>query len=251
MGIDPDKVRKLQLMGLGPVWQRRGLATDERAEDGAVVMEPPVTTGVSWSAMPTDGCVEDVMAMDWEALEKSVKQCTRCGLCQGRTHAVLGAGDRKARWLLVGEGPGQQEDMQGEPFVGPAGKLLDNMLSALGLARGTNTYIANIVKCRPLGADGRDRPPAADESAACLPYLARQIDLIRPDIIVALGKTAAVSLLDLPAQTSVASLRGKAHRHAGLPLIVTYHPAYLLRQPTDKAKSWRDLCLAMSLLNGR
>ena len=251
MAIDLNKVRKLQLMGLGPVWQRRELATDERAEDGAITMVPPVTAGVSWSAMPTNDCAEDVMAMDWEALEKSVRQCTRCGLCQGRTHAVPGVGDRKARWLLVGEGPGQQEDVHGEPFVGPAGKLLDNMLSALGLARGTNIYIANIVKCRPVGADGRDRPPAADELAACLPYLARQIDLIRPDMIVALGKTAAVSLLDLPAETSMASLRGKAHRHAGLPLIVTYHPAYLLRQPADKAKSWRDLCLAIRLFNGR
>jgi len=251
MQIDPDKVRKLQQMGLGPVWQRRGSAAVELADDGAAAMTAPARADASWPAMHTGDRAEDVMSMDWEALEESIRQCTRCGLCQGRTHAVPGVGERKARWLLVGEGPGRQEDLQGEPFVGPAGKLLDNMLRALGLARGANTYIANVVKCRPVGADGRDRPPAADEVAACLPYLARQIDLIRPDIIVALGKTAAVSLLGLPSDTSLASLRGKAHSHAGVPLIVTYHPAYLLRQPTDKAKSWRDLCLAMSLFNGR
>lgn len=253
MPTDPEKIRKLQQMGLGPVWQQRVLQADEptagsaadAAADGAALM-PPMIKAASVSAD-----VVNLMDMDWDALEDSIRQCTRCGLCQGRTHAVPGVGDRKARWLFVGEGPGRQEDLQGEPFIGPAGKLLDNMLRALGLARGANTYIANIVKCRPVGADGRDRPPAADEVEACLPYLARQIDLIRPDIIVALGKTAAVSLLGLPADTSLASLRGKAHSHAGLPMIVTYHPAYLLRQPADKAKSWCDLCLAMSLFNGR
>lgn len=245
MQMDPDKVRKLQQMGLGPVWQRRGLHADEPA--GAATAAEP-----SDSASPVEAAhAASVMGMDWATLEESIRGCQRCGLCQGRTHAVPGVGDHKARWLFVGEGPGRQEDAQGEPFVGPAGKLLDNMLRALGLARGVNTYIANIVKCRPVGTDGRDRPPAADEVAACMPYLARQIDLIRPDVIVALGKTAAVSLLGLPADTSLASLRDKMHRYAALPLIVTYHPAYLLRQPADKAKSWRDLCLAQSLLNGR
>jgi DNA polymerase len=136
--------------------------------------------------------------------------------------------------------------MQGEPFVGPAGKLLDNMLLAIGLKRGENAYIANIVKCRPIGADGRDRPPSPDEAAACMPYLQRQIALIQPAIIVALGKTAALSLLGLDQDTPVAQLRGKVHRFAGLPLVVTYHPAYLLRKLTDKGKTWSDLCLAMS-----
>lgn len=257
MATDLNKVRKLEQMGLGPVWQRRALQADA-VSVGALANAADTAVASSASSMPANMTVADASAdavnvtgMDWETLEQSIRQCTRCGLCQGRTHAVPGTGDRKARWLFVGEGPGRQEDLQGEPFVGPAGKLLDNMLRALGLARGANTYIANTVKCRPVGADGRDRPPAADEIAACLPYLARQIDLIRPDVIVALGKTAAVSLLGLPADTSLASLRGKAHRHAGLPLIVTYHPAYLLRQPADKAKSWRDLCMAMSLFNGR
>ena len=243
--MDPDKVRKLQQMGLGPVWQRRGLSLDESGSDSAA-------TALEGSASPDEAAyAASVMGMDWVTLEENVRRCGRCGLCQGRTHAVPGVGDRKARWLFVGEGPGHQEDAQGEPFVGPAGKLLDNMLHALGLARGANTYIANIVKCRPVGADGRDRPPTADEFAACMPYLERQIDLIQPDVIVALGQTAAVALLGLPTETSLASLREEVHDRADIPLIATYHPAYLLREPTEKAKSWQDLCLAMSLVNGR
>ncbi len=179
-------------------------------------------------------------------MQDAVATCTKCRLCEGRTRTVFGTGDRQARWLFVGEGPGYNEDLQGEPFVGPAGKLLDNMLLAMGLRRGENAYIANVVKCRPTGDNGRDRPPAPDESAACLPYLERQIALIRPDVIVALGKSAALALLQADPDTSVAQLRGRVHRHAGVPLVVTYHPAYLLRSLEDKAKAWRDLCLAMS-----
>ncbi len=245
MQMDPYKVRKLQQMGLGPVWQRRGLNADE---SGNVSATGALTGGTS----PDEaGYAASVMGMDWVTLEENIRGCSRCGLCQGRTHAVPGVGDRKARWLFVGEGPGREEDAQGEPFVGPAGKLLDNMLRALGLARGANTYIANIVKCRPVGADGRDRPPTADEFAACMPYLERQIDLIQPDVIVALGQTAAVALLGLPTTTSLASLREEVHDRADIPLIATYHPAHLLREPTEKAKSWQDLCLAMSLVDGR
>jgi DNA polymerase len=167
-------------------------------------------------------------------------------LCEGRTKTVFGTGDMKAKWLFVGEGPGRNEDIQGEPFVGPAGKLLDNMLGAMGLKRDMNAYIANVVKCRPTGTDGRDRPPTAEESAACMPYLERQIALIQPSVIVALGKTAALSLLKLHEETSVSQLRGKIHQFANVPLVVTYHPAYLLRQLEDKSKAWRDLCLAMN-----
>jgi DNA polymerase len=188
--------------------------------------------------------------MDWDVLEGSIRECTRCGLCEGRQHAVPGVGDRAARWLFVGEGPGRNEDLQGEPFVGPAGQLLDNMLRALDLARGKDTYIANIVKCRPVGADGRDRPPTPDEVDACMPYLRRQIALIRPQVIIALGKTAAVSLLGLPADTALAGLRGEPREFDGIPLVITYHPAYLLRQPADKAKTWRDLCLAKHIIDG-
>ena len=184
--------------------------------------------------------------MPWEELKLAVSQWTRCGLCASRTKAVFGVGDQKAKWLFIGEGPGRNEDLQGEPFVGPAGKLLDNMLLAMGLRRGNNAYIANIVKCRPTGADGRDRPPTPEEAAACLPYLQRQIAMINPAVIVALGKTAAISLLGLDQETPVGTLRGKVHRYAQVPLIVTYHPAYLLRKLTDKSKTWDDLCLAMN-----
>lgn len=143
-----------------------------------------------------------------------------------------------ADWLFVGEGPGAEEDAKGEPFVGQAGRLLDNMLGALGLARGAGVYIANIVKCRPPG----NRTPEPPEVAACLPYLDRQIELLRPRLIVALGKCAATALLDVDA--TIASLRGRVHRYRDVPLVVTYHPAYLLRSLTDKAKAWEDLLLA-------
>ena len=184
--------------------------------------------------------------MDWPQLKEMVSGCTKCGLCRGRTQTVFGVGDEKAKWLFVGEGPGRNEDQQGKPFVGPAGKLLDNMLLSIGVKRGENAYIANIVKCRPTDANGRDRPPTPEESAACMPYLERQIELIQPAVIVALGKTAALSLLQLDPATPVSKLRGTVHRYAGRPLIVTYHPAYLLRSLPDKRKTWVDLCLAMN-----
>ncbi len=250
--MNPARLTRLQQMGLGPVWRLRtaGMAAPVPEPVLAPAPRHPLPDPALATAEQPAG-TEPVGAMDWEALEASIRRCTRCGLCAGRTHAVPGVGDRAARWLFVGEGPGRNEDLQGEPFVGPAGKLLDNMLRALGLARGENTYIANIVKCRPVGTDGRDRPPAPDEVAACLPYLQRQIALIRPDVIVALGKTAAVSLLGLTDDVSLASLRGKARDYAGIPLVITYHPAYLLRKPVDKAKTWRDLCAARQLLDGR
>jgi DNA polymerase len=254
--VNLDKVNKLQHMGLGPVWVRRhGVAAGLGAVSG-VLTDAALGAG---SAIGTDAVAarasndqQDaaLAAMDWDALEARIRECTHCGLCEGRQHAVPGVGDRAARWLFVGEGPGRNEDLQGEPFVGPAGQLLDNMLRALDLARGKDTYIANIVKCRPVGADGRDRPPTPDEVDACMPYLRRQIALIRPQVIIALGKTAAVSLLGLPADTALAGLRGEPREFDGIPLVITYHPAYLLRQPADKAKTWRDLCLAKHIIDG-
>jgi len=187
-----------------------------------------------------------IATMDWSKLNEAVAACEQCGLCRGRKKTVFGVGDEKAKWLFIGEGPGRNEDMQGEPFVGPAGKLLDNMLAAIGLKRGDNAYIANIVKCRPTDEHGKDRPPSAQEVASCLPYLQRQIALIEPTVLVALGKTAALSLLGLDPATPVSKLRGTVHRYQGLPLVVTYHPAYLLRQLGDKSKAWSDLCLAMT-----
>jgi uracil-DNA glycosylase family 4 len=187
-----------------------------------------------------------IATMDWGKLKDTVAACEQCGLCRGRKKTVFGVGDEKAKWLFIGEGPGRNEDIQGEPFVGPAGKLLDNMLVAMGLKRGDNAYIANIVKCRPTDESGKDRPPSPQEVASCLPYLQRQIALIQPTVLVALGKTAALSLLGLDPATPVSKLRGSVHQYQGLPLVVTYHPAYLLRQLGDKSKAWADLCLAMT-----
>lgn len=193
-----------------------------------------------------DPLIARIAGMSWPELKQQVAGCQRCGLCQGRNNTVFGVGDEKAKWLFIGEGPGRNEDQQGEPFVGPAGKLLDNMLATMGVKRGQNAYIANIVKCRPTDDNGRDRPPSPQEVASCLPYLQRQIALIQPTVLVALGKTAAISLLGLDPATPVSRLRGSVHRYQDLPLVVTYHPAYLLRTLTDKSKAWADLCLAKS-----
>jgi DNA polymerase len=178
----------------------------------------------------------------WPELKQQVRGCTACRLRAGCTQTVFGVGDEKADWLFVGEGPGADEDALGEPFVGQAGKLLDNMLAAIKLKRGNNVYITNVVKCRPPS----NRAPAADEIAQCLPYLQRQIGLIQPKLIVALGKTAATALLGNDA--TITSLRGTLHDCNGIPLIVTYHPAYLLRSPSEKAKAWQDLRLAVATL---
>ena len=178
----------------------------------------------------------------WERLRTLVADCRACNLCQQRRQAVLGVGSITGPWLFVGEGPGADEDEQGEPFVGQAGRLLDNMLSAIGCERGRDTYIANVVKCRPPG----NRNPTPEESAACAPFLDRQIELVAPRLIVVLGRIAAMRLLQTEA--SIASLRGKVHRHKDIPVVVTYHPAYLLRTPVDKAKAWEDLLLARRTL---
>jgi DNA polymerase len=179
-----------------------------------------------------------IQTLDWDALSAQVAACERCRLCEKRTNTVFGVGDRNADWMLIGEAPGENEDRLGEPFVGQAGKLLDNMLRALTLARDTNVYIANVIKCRPPG----NRNPEADEVARCEPYLQRQVALVKPKLIIALGRFAAQSLLRTEA--SISSLRGRVHEYEGVPVIVTYHPAYLLRSLPDKAKAWADLCLA-------
>lgn len=258
----------LEEMRIGPLWLSKSRApsvvvmdaVDDLIETSSVVAEANGPSTASYGGdqntdaerikgqqgSPTANAVSaDIGVMSWSQLETAVSSCTRCNLCKTRTQTVFGVGDQQAKWLFVGEGPGRNEDVQGLPFVGPAGKLLDSMLLAMGLRRGQNAYIANAVKCRPTESNKRDRPPIAEEVDACLPYLQRQIELINPTVIVALGKTAALSLLKLDAATPVANLRGTVHRYAGRPLIVTYHPAYLLRAPVEKRKAWADLCLAM------
>jgi uracil-DNA glycosylase len=181
---------------------------------------------------------------DWAVLEAEVVRCTACAqLAATRSRTVFGTGDRAARWLFIGEAPGAEEDRRGEPFVGRAGQLLDSMLEALGLQRGQDVYIANVLKCRPPG----NRDPSPDEAAACRGFLDRQIALVAPRVIVALGRIAAQNLLGTDAP--LGRLRDQRLEYQGIPLVATYHPAYLLRSPAEKAKAWRDLLAARALVD--
>ena len=200
----------------------------------------PVSAVIGSAALPASA----VGTLDWPALREAVSACTACKLCAGRRQTVFGVGNERADWMIVGEAPGEQEDRQGEPFVGKSGQLLDSMLRAIALTRAAaeparQVYIANTVKCRPPG----NRNPEPDELATCEPFLMRQVQLVRPKIILAMGRFAVQSLLR--SSEPIGRLRGQVHRYQGVPLIVTYHPAYLLRNPQDKAKAWDDLCLAV------
>ena len=204
------------------------------AEPIIMVNEAPVQETI----VPPSFRKAEIAEMDWEALEAAVSACEACSLAQTRIQTVFGVGDRNAEWLFVGEAPGAEEDRRGEPFVGQAGKLLDNMLAAISLKRGDNVYIANVLKCRP----PENRDPHGEEVVKCDPFLKRQVELIKPRLIVAMGRFAAQSLLNT--DSSIGALRGKLHDYNGVPVIVTYHPAYLLRNLNDKAKAWEDLCYA-------
>lgn len=241
----------LRELNLYPLWKLRGgngTAADapvapppqaQQDEASPADAQPVEMVAAQAGTDPVGERKQTIGKLDWPELKTMVRDCTACKLRAGCTQTVFGVGDEKAKWLFVGEGPGADEDAQGEPFVGQAGKLLDNMLLSIKLKRGDDVYIGNIVKCRPPG----NRTPEADEIATCLPYLQRQIALIQPKIIVALGKTAATALLGRDA--TLGSLRGTVHSYQDIPLIITYHPAYLLRTPADKAKAWEDLCLAV------
>jgi uracil-DNA glycosylase family 4 len=210
-----------------------------------------------------DSRAEAIATMDWQTLQQSVAGCQACKLCSSRKNTVFGVGptlDDAAKpprvdWLIVGEAPGEQEDLRGEPFVGPAGKLLDNMLAAVGVSRRGDpaepqraAFIVNVLKCRPPG----NRNPELDEIAQCEPYLKRQIALLQPKIVFAVGRFAVQSLLAASVPnvhaTPLGRLRGQVYRYEGVPVVVSYHPAYLLRSLPDKAKAWADLCLAMEQL---
>ena len=238
-GLAQRRAGILREIGLAPLWKlRRSTPPDAQPTETQARADP---AGPLFPE-PADGRAGCIAAMGWDELRASVAACAACELCKTRKQAVLGVGDESPEWLFVGEGPGAEEDERGEPFVGQAGKLLDAMLSAIGLQRGRKVYIANTVKCRPPG----NRTPTPAETAACWPYLERQIALLRPKLIVALGKPAAQTLLQK--EIKVGEARGHLFDHNGTALIVTYHPAYLLRTLPDKAKAWEDLCFARSTL---
>ncbi len=235
------------------VWTRR--VAHEAVAAAAITAAPPDHTTVTPmvvgpAAVPAPPSPAAVVAApidtaaQWEALIQTVATCTACPLHKTRTQGVFGVGDRAARWFIVGEAPGEEEDLQGEPFVGRAGQLLDKMIKALGLRR-EEVYIGNILKSRPPG----NRTPAPMEVAACLPYLKQQIELVRPSIILAAGSVAAQNLLASTA--SIGSLRGRVHRYgpSRIPLVATYHPSYLLRSPSEKRKAWDDLRLAWRIFH--
>jgi uracil-DNA glycosylase len=232
----------LREMGLAPLWRLRAVDEAKEAVVEAIVeaapsLESPIQAAPA-PATAAPATPPGAADLDWDSLIARIHACTACRLCEQRKQAVPGVGDRQADWLFVGEGPGAEEDAQGEPFVGQAGRLLDNMLAAIGLERGKGVYIANAVKCRP----PHNRTPEAEEIAACHPFLARQIALIAPRLIVALGRPAAQALLNT--EVKIGAARGRTFRYGDTPVIVTYHPAYLLRNPHDKAKAWEDLCFA-------
>jgi DNA polymerase len=227
-------------LNLAPVWRLRRRPPDEAGrgpgDDAPTAAEAPAASDADALRRAR------IATLAFDALSSDIAACNACGLCKTRRMTVPGVGDANAQWMFVGEAPGADEDAQGEPFVGAAGQLLDNMLLALGLERTRNVYIANVLKCRP----PNNRTPEPLEARACAPYLDRQIELIAPRLIIALGKSAAGRLLDTDAP--VASLRNRVHRYRGTRLIVTYHPAYLLRTPADKAKAWEDLLFARRTL---
>ena len=271
--MDESHRRAWTALELGPVWRlrdgnRSGATDASQAVQGdapssmtapkpdAAAAPPPLAEVDRRVGSPEEADIDvapapatpgtGVSGLGWAELRKTVATCRACTLCESRTQTVFGVGEERARWLIVGEAPGAEEDARGEPFVGQAGKLLDNMLAALGLTRERDVFIANVLKCRP----PNNRNPEPDEVANCAPFLQRQIELLAPEVIVAMGRFAAQSLLRTDA--TIASLRGKVHRHPvngrPVPLVVTYHPAYLLRSLADKSKAWSDLCLARSCL---
>ncbi len=243
---EAQRLAYLRALGID-VWVLRDGAAAGADEPAAEAAALAAAASSARGAVPAEAppAAADPAGDGWEALRARVVGCTRCGLHEGRMQTVFGVGNPDARLMLIGEAPGAEEDRRGEPFVGRAGKLLDEMLRSLGLGR-DDVFIANILKCRPPG----NRDPRPEESAECRPYLRRQIALVRPRVILAVGRIAAQDLLE--SEEPIGRLRTRAHRfpEADIPVVVTYHPAYLLRSPTQKRKAWQDLCRARQLLAG-
>jgi len=265
--LTPQTLQWTQALGLGPLFVRREVLREQQAQPvpeaaPEVIATPAAAKPVAQPPKPNrpippprpassipiaDAArVEAIARMDWDELQAGAQACRACKLGSSRHQAVFGSGSTQARWMIIGEAPGAEEDRQGQPFVGAAGQLLDAMLQAIGLDRSADdperaVYIANVLKCRPPG----NRNPEPEEVAQCAPWLERQVALLQPQLILALGRFAAHSLLG--SQAPISQLRGQVHEFAGIPVIVSYHPAYLLRNPADKARVWRDLCFARDL----
>lgn len=248
MSEDSDLKERLRLqyldaMGI-PVWKLRSppAQADDLAVGAALPGTPEAGPDFEQQPPPETTAPAVALAAGWDSLAAEVSACTRCELHCTRTQTVFGVGNRHATWMVIGEAPGEQEDLQGEPFVGRAGQLLNEMLRAIGLQR-DEVYIANILKCRP----PRNRDPKPEEVAACEGYLKRQIALLQPCIILAAGRIAAQNLLKTT--EAIGKLRSRVFQYEGIPLVITYHPAYLLRSPLEKRKAWQDLLLAVETLN--
>ena len=256
VAIDARQRAMLEEMGIRLFWPESSTETEAvLVEEPVAIAEPvveapmrarvPVTPATAplarAPAVPRES-MPGIELLEWDALKQAVADCRACKLCEGRTNTVFGVGDVQADWLVVGEAPGENEDLRGEPFVGQAGKLLDNMLAALGISRKQHVYIANVLKCRPPG----NRNPEPDGIAQCEPFLRRQVELLQPKIILAVGRFAVQTLLQT--NEPIGKLRGRVHRYHDVPVVVTYHPAYLLRNLPDKAKAWQDLVLAQSVM---
>jgi DNA polymerase len=257
-----DRSTILREMGLTPIWTSRTPGSDPHVVDAvlphsaideivAAVQIPAIVTAspavhddtqTAHSAPNEMDREAEIAAMSWDELIASIARCTACKLSATRTKTVPGTGDRSPAWMIIGEAPGENEDRLGEPFVGKAGHLLDAMLAAVGKKRGAAVYIANVIKCRPPG----NRNPEAAEIKACEPYLKRQIDLAKPRLLLATGKFAAQTLLNR--EDTVAAMRSGTGQYEGIPVIVTYHPSYLLRAPLEKAKAWDDLLKARAIV---
>ncbi|HEY1492071.1 MAG TPA: uracil-DNA glycosylase [Steroidobacteraceae bacterium] len=238
--LPSQRQQYLDALGID-VWVSRD-APPPAAEQSGLSLPPAVpATAPAPLQLPPDASAAAADAPLWQALRQEVLTCKRCPLHLTRTQAVFGVGPQRADWLVIGEAPGAEEDRRGEPFVGAAGQLLDAMLKAIGLDRTSNVYIANVLKSRPPG----NRDPKPEEVGACMPYLQRQVELLRPKIMLAVGRIAAQSLLGTDAP--LGRLRSQVHHFGAIPLVVTYHPAYLLRSPGEKRKAWEDLKFARGI----
>jgi len=236
--MDPKRLSHLHDLGIAAWAPRRGARPAVAARPAQAASHPAAVAFAAPTAAAAEARAAAIAGMDWQDLKAAVQGCTICGLRAGCTQTVFGVGDESARWMMVGEAPGADEDRRGEPFVGRAGQLLNSMLAAVGVKR-EQAYIANILKCRP----PNNRDPKPEEAELCRPYLERQIALVKPRLILAVGRIAAQNLLQT--DTPIGRLRGTVYKLGDLPVVVTYHPAYLLRSPGEKRKAWDDLKLAM------